>query len=141
MKVVDQVTAQTALMERQANSRLRASMTMLLHRLRRYIQVVPMMEDDKLPEHDVCWVSWPGSGRYDDCPEHVIQQALKESPELWAHAIPEDCCIVPRAHLKVLGGELTAESMMLHGAGLVERAAAIARHEAEERETRVTQIG
>jgi molybdopterin-guanine dinucleotide biosynthesis protein A len=119
-RVIDQVSAETALMQRQANSRLTATLTTLLHRLRRYVEVVPMMEDDKLPEHDVVWMSYPGDGSFEDNPAQAILQALKEHPELWAQAIPDDCCIVPRAHLKVLAGELATESMMLQGASLIE---------------------
>lgn len=118
---------QTAMMEAQSKSRLAAAMDRLLHNLREWVQVYPMREDDKMPAHDVVWVA----GISGDGPGATILEAMKTSPELWAHAIPEECCIVPRELLqKHLGSDLT-EYLARHGANRVQIQAARARYEAE----------
>lgn len=93
-----------------------------------------MMEDDKLPEHDVVWVAYPGRGGYEDGPEQVILQALKESPELWMQAFPVECCIVPRGMLEKQLGRDVAEVLASYGENAVLNHAARLRAEREQRE-------
>jgi hypothetical protein len=125
---------ETALMEHQATSRLRYAMDRLLHRLRPYIRAYTRTPDVKMPEHKLAWVTMAGSGGYDDSPAQVISAAIEEHPELWAHAIPEECCIVHRKTLEEYAGSAAAEMMADHGAAIVADRAFRLRYEAEERE-------
>lgn len=124
-----ELTATEALLERQATSRLHAAMSMLLHRLRDHVQVYPMHQDDKMPEHDVVWVDTilPDNGV--DGPGKTILDALKMHPELWAHAVPSEVCIVPRRELTKLLGNDAVEVLSMHGEAMVANDAAVAREQ------------
>lgn len=119
-----------------SRARLAGTMHRLLHRLRRYVEAVPMMADDKMPEHRVTWVSYPGSGGYEDGPEQVILQALKEHPELWLQAVPAECCIVTRRALERDVGREAAEIIAGYGENAVLHHACVLRADREQRERR-----
>src|SRR5262249_50453234 len=125
-------TAATAIIEAQANHRLRYAMDHLLHNLRKWVRIYPMRETDIMPEHDIAWmtgVSGDGAGP-------IVLEAIKMHPELWADAIPVECCIVHRETLKKYLGADAAEYLAAHGAHAVETKAARLRYEAEQREGR-----
>lgn len=137
-KPIEMPATATAIMQDQADKRLRSAMDRLLYKLRGWVSVYPMMEDDRLPEHDVQW--WAGADGKG--PQADILAAIRENPALWAHAVPEECCIVPKAMLKqvagtvlgVLGTADMVEVLAGHGAHIVEAYAARARYEREELE-------
>jgi hypothetical protein len=119
---VTPITA-TQIMADQSRHRLRAALDHLLYRLKDFIEVRPMMEDDKLPEHDVVWVDYHERG-----PAKTILDANKAHPELWRDALPEEVVIVPRKMLAQVG--LTADVIdALAGYGGQMVAAKAARHE------------
>lgn len=116
------------------NPARRVATARLLHRLRAFMAAYPVHEDDPMPEHDVVWMAYPDGG-----PESTILDAIKANPALWAHALPEEVCIVPKDMLKriaatAMGVGRTSdmvEALAHHGAHLVEQHAARARYEAE----------
>ncbi len=122
---------QTALMAAQQDIRLRYGMERLLHGLRRFVGVYPIREDDKMPEHDVVWMV-----EHKDSPQQTILEAIKSTPELWAPAIPTECCVVNREMLRKFVGADMAEYMEGIGANAVDNQAARLRYESEERERR-----
>lgn len=121
----------TEAIKAQGNNKLRYAMDRLLYKLKRFIGTYPLHEDDPMPEHDVQWMAEIGAD-----PAGTILDAIKMSPELWAHAIPEDCIIVPRKPLEGMLGKDTTEALAMDGAHLVSYQADRLRHEAEERERR-----
>ena len=107
-------------------------MDRLLHDLRDWVRVYTRHEADmeKLPELDLAWVTGvSGNG-----PEETILEAVKANPELWAAAIPAECCIVHRKTLEKYVGADAAEYMAGYGATAVADQAARLRHEVERRE-------
>jgi hypothetical protein len=97
MSMASGQTADVQSMTAQRETRMRAAMDKLLHNLRDWVQVYTRREDDKMLEHDVVWVTGiSGEGG----PGQVVLDAIKQAPELWTHAIPEECCIVPRRMLE-----------------------------------------
>ena len=116
---------------RQSNAQLRAAMDRLLYKLRRFVGVYPIHESDKMPENDVQWMA-----EIDADPAGTILEAVKAYPELWVHALPDECCIVPVASLKKLIGEDGAEALGLAGQQMTITKAMRARHEIEDRERR-----
>lgn len=123
------VTA-TALREQERDNRLRPAMQRLMHNLREWVRVYPMRQDDAMPEHDVNWVS----GLSGQGPERAVLDAISEAPELWAHALPAQCCIVHWETLKKYVGADAAEYMAMHGSNAVENQAARVRYEREHKE-------
>jgi len=122
MAEIEPLTA-VAIMADQSRHRLRAALDHLLYRLKAFVEVRPMMEDDRLPEHDVVWVDYIERG-----PAKTILDANKAHPELWRDALPEDVVIVPRKMLAQAG--LTADVIdALAGYGAQMVAAKAARHE------------
>ena len=117
---------QTALAQSQVDSRLKAGMARLLYRLRDYMCAIPL-QDDAMPEHDLSWEAPVGRGG----PDQVILDAIKMTPELWAGAIPNNCCIVHRETLAKYVGADAAEYMAGYGTMAVEDQAARCRHEAD----------
>ena len=125
-------TVQTAIMAAQNDTRLRAAMFRLLHGLERCMGVYPFHQDDKMPEHRVVWMTEIGPRG----PDGTILDAIKMHPELWAHALPEDCCIVPRKLLEKYLSADAVEALAGYGAHAVDNQAARLRYEAEELERR-----
>ncbi len=122
MAAVTPITAMQ-IMADQSRHRLRAALDHLLYRLKDFVEVRPMMEDDKLPEHDVVWVTYPERD-----PGKAILDANKAHPELWCDALPAGVVIVPRSMLAQAG--LTADVIdVLAGYGDQMVAAKAARHE------------
>lgn len=72
MAAVTPITA-TQIMADQSRHRLRAAMDHLLYRLKTFVEVRPMIEDDKLPEHDVVWVEYPERGDQSSTPSRPVQ--------------------------------------------------------------------
>jgi molybdopterin-guanine dinucleotide biosynthesis protein A len=122
----------TRLLEMDSRARIARTMHRLLDRLRPYMRAYTRTSDTEMPEHDLVWVE----GIDSDGPGQTLLTALKEHPELWVQALPSDCCIVPRALLEKVCGDMAAESLVLHGENIVLGNAARARHEAEEAELR-----
>lgn len=123
------VTA-TAMREQERDNRLRPAMHRLMGNLREWVRVHPMRQDDVMPEYDVTWVS----GLSGQGPEKVVFDAISETPELWAHAIPAECCIVHRETLKKYVGADATEYMAMHGANAVSNQAARVRFEREHKD-------
>jgi hypothetical protein len=118
-------TTATAIMAVHSRTRLRAAMHHLLYKLKAFVEVRPMMEDDKLPEHDVVWVEYPDRG-----PAKAILDANKAHPELWRDALPADVVIVPRKMLEKVGLHSDViDGMAGHGNYLVEAQAARYEHD------------
>lgn len=113
--------------------RLRFAVDRLLDALRDWVRVYTRSEEDmaKLPDHDVVWVT-----ESDEGPGKVILDAIKMHPELWAGAIPDQCCIVHRETLRKYVGADAAEYMASGGTVTVADQAARLRHENEECEMR-----
>lgn len=122
---------QTALEASQNDRRLRIAMMRLLDGLRGWVRVYTRNEADmpKLPEHDVVWVA----GMQGEGPEKMIMDAIAQSPELWAHALPAECVIVHRETLKKYVGKDATEYMAGYGAIAVAEKAARLYHEAEQK--------
>lgn len=122
----------SAVREAQSEDEKQAAIAMglLLYRLRQYVEVRPLHEDDDtMPEHDVMWVQ-PFGGKG---PARDVMQAIAEHPELWAHALPKDVCVVPR---RVLERSLKIQPELIEvlndeGMNIVAGHAARARHERE----------
>lgn len=114
--------------------RLRFAMDRLLHSLRDWVRVYTRSEEDmaKLPDHDIAWVT----GVSGEGPGKVVLDAIKMTPELWAGAVPTNCCIVHRETLTKYVGADAAEYMAGAGTAAVEDQAARLRHEADMREQR-----
>lgn len=120
----------TATMVAQSASRHRiaAAMHALFDKLRPFMRAYARTEAGQkdLPELDMVWVTGVDGG-----PEVVLQGAIRSHPELWAAAIPDECCIVPREVLRTLIGSDAADGLAMHGAAMVENYATRFRHEAE----------
>ena len=116
---------------RQSNNRLRYAMDRLLHRLLRFVGPYPIREGDTMPEHDLQWMAEIGSD-----PAGTILDAIRMHPELWAEALPQECCIVRRDMLAKYVGADAVEALASYGANAVDNQAARLRHEFEERERR-----
>lgn len=120
----------SAVREAQFENERQAAMGLLLYRLRQYVEVCPLHnDDDTMPEHDVMWVQPFG----DKGPADEVMQAIAEHPELWVHALPREVCVVPR---RVLERALKiqpefVEALNGEGMNLVTNHAARARHERE----------
>ncbi|MCY0148293.1 hypothetical protein OEG84_11375 [Hoeflea sp. G2-23] len=88
-----------AMMKDQKRTALEAAMHHILHRMRRFMRAYPARQEDKMPEHDLVWVSEiNGEG-----PALEILEANKCNPALWLDAIPAGVCIVPKSALKSAG--------------------------------------
>jgi hypothetical protein len=122
-------TLETATMVRQKDMRLQAAMHGLLHRLRRFARAMPMNPTADLPAHDIVWVT-----EIERSPNATIIEMIKANPELWAEALPQECCIVHRETLKKYVGADATEYMESHGANAVASHAARVLHEMEARE-------
>jgi hypothetical protein len=92
------------------------------------------MEDDRMPEHDVVWVSYDALAN--GCPEELILQAIREEPALWLQAVPVECCIIPRAVLEKAVSGPVAEALLSYGEAAIFNHAARKRAEREDREER-----
>lgn len=142
--MTDQSLTATALMQRQENRELRVAMERLLHDLRPFMRAYPRNNDEKMPEHDHVWITFAGFGKELDNPGATILAAIKANPALWAEAIPDECCIVPKDMLKrVIGTSppvgldcdaLLLEGLVHHGTHLVENQGARLRRERDERD-------
>lgn len=124
-------TTATEMMQDQASRRLQIALVRLFDGLRKFVRVHPIHRDEKMPEHDVVWVDEFKSG-----PAQTLRDAIAQSPELWAHAIPDGYCIVQRDMLTKYLGADAAEALAGYGAVAVDNHAARHRHEAEDRERR-----
>jgi hypothetical protein len=120
----------TAIMASKADSRKRYAFDRLLHRLRRFMHAYPRVMDDKMPDHEIVWLDEIERGG----PAQTIRDAIKAHPDLWAEAIPQECCIVHRETLKKYVGADAAEYMESHGANAVANQAARLLYEEQERE-------
>jgi hypothetical protein len=117
---------QTAALESLVRRRIASAMDRLTNALKRYLRAYPMLEGDKMPEHDLVWVTGSDGG-----PERVILEALKATPELWLQALPPEVCIVPREALKSLGLDEDVVALLAEkGAYIVDAHAANHRQEA-----------
>lgn len=115
-----ETTAATAIAIREKHRRLEVAVHRLLRKLKRFVEVFPMMEGDKLPEHDVVWIEYPDGG-----PGSAIVDANKSHPDLWRAAIPTDVVIVPREMLARAGlQDDVVEAMERYGSDIVETQAA-----------------
>ena len=116
-----QSTAMTAAISDQKRSRLAATFFLLFDDLREYMRAYAITEEDQknLPKLDLVWVTSVDGG-----PEKLMLDAIATEPAIWTHAIPEECCIVPRSSLAALVGENVVERLAMHGAALVENLAA-----------------
>ena len=135
------ITATMALLEMDSRARSARTVTVLLDRLRRYMRAIPAAPDRDMPEHDVVWVA--SVSRQDqiyDSPEQTILEAIRQHPELWATAVPPECCIVPRQALTEYLGPLVTEAMEQHGENLVLTLANRRRYEAEQEERRLLPV-
>ena len=124
-------TTATAMMQDQSSRKLQIALIRLFEGLRHFVRVHPIHRDDKMPEHDVVWVDELSSG-----PAQSLREAIGANPELWAHALPAECCIVHRETLKKYVGSDAAEYMAGYGANAVAYQAARLQHEIEMREQR-----
>ena len=88
-------TTATAIREAQLNSSVAHALDHLLHKLRDFMRAYPRDMGEDMPEHTVDWTTG-----IDDGPRQIIGKALAEHPELWAHGIPDDVCIVHRESLQ-----------------------------------------
>lgn len=111
--------------------RLRPAMMRLFDSLRQYVRVYTRTPNEIVPEHDIVWETHIGHG-----PERTLLDAIKMAPEMWAEAVPSECCIVHRETLKKYVGADAAEYMAGHGQAAVESQAARLRHEADLRDRR-----
>lgn len=121
----------TAIRESQQNNRLRFAMDRLFYKLKRYVRVYGRTPDDRMPDHDIAWET-----HIDHGPETAILNAIKMHPELWAEAVPSECCIVHRETLKKYIGADAAEYLAHHGVAAVAAQAARLLHETDETERR-----
>lgn len=119
---------ETAVMAQQKDKQLHAAMHGLLHRLRRFVRAMPMTPDGDLPEHDIVWMT-----EIDHSPNGTIIEMIKAHPELWADALPQECCIVHRETLRRHVGSDVAEYMESCGTNAVANHAARVLYEIEER--------
>lgn len=96
----DQTTPQTALAIHQSlkHQEARLAVETLLRRLKKFVMVMPCNSDAEMPMYDIRWAT-----EYDDGPEKAIHEAVRLFPQLWADALPETVCIVPRSDLKNIG--------------------------------------
>ena len=128
--MTDTIDAKTATQQYESTREVRYAMDRLLYALKEFVRVYPVDEADKLPEHDVRFATGIGKG-----PETVIVDAIKQNPELWLHALPDDVCIVPKS---VLSGQyysgVNAEFLSDMGIDRVRNHASRLRYEAEERQ-------
>jgi hypothetical protein len=117
---------QSAALESLVRHRIAFAMDRLMQALKRYLRAYPMLEGDKMPEHDVVWFT-----ELDGGPERVILEAIKATPELWLQALPPEVCVVPRDALKSLGlNEDVVALLAEKGAYMVDAHAAKHRHDA-----------
>jgi hypothetical protein len=108
-------TRTTGILEAHSRSQLRHAVQRLLHRLKPFVRVYPKTMDDKMPDHDIAWVTGVDGG-----PEQTIADALICTPELWAAALPKEVCIVPREALSsVAGGPEAVDYLSGLGASIV----------------------
>lgn len=99
--------SQTAIMEKQARFRLVYALDRLLCELKPFMRAYPRVEDDKMPDHDLEWITYIGSD-----PRQAIVNALKVNPELWLQAIPSEVCVLSRKELEAMTN-LTPEDIAL----------------------------
>ena len=92
------VTA-TEMMRQQSHARVMHAMDQLLHKLKKFVRAYPRLSED-LPDHDISFVTGVGEG---NAPDAVIADAMKSTPALWLHAVPDNVVIVPRDVLKKFG--------------------------------------
>ena len=119
----------TAMVEAQANTRLRCAMDRLLHSLRPFMRAYGRTPEVEMPEHDLVWVDAMGR----DGPGTVILEAIKANLALWIGALPKECCIVQRKMLSDYVGADAADVLAHYGANFVENQAARLLYEAEQR--------
>ncbi len=119
----------TALMTSQIDNRLRCAMERLLHRLRKFVEARPMLEDYAMPPHDVVWITY-----LEDGPARAILDAIKANPELWRPSLPAEVCIVPKAMLEQLVGAGALHTLEGYGAMMISQAASKALYDQSDKE-------
>lgn len=126
MSITATIAAQSA-----SRSRIAAAMHAMFDNLRPFMRAYAATEaaQKDLPELDIVWVTGVDGG-----PDVVVQGAIRSHPELWASAVPDECCIVPRDVLRALIGKDAADGLSMQGAAMVENYAARFRHDAERRD-------
>lgn len=120
---MEQTDIETASIAEQRDNATHAAIQRLLHNLRQFMRAYPMRADAEMPEHDLVWVA----GIDGSSPDKTIMDAISKRPELWAHALPDDVCIVPREQLEKLTGPDAADIIDATGKNLVLRHALRAR--------------
>lgn len=115
----------TQIMADQSRHRLQATMHRLLHRMKQFVRVYPLVMDDTLPDHDIIWETTIDGG-----PDRALLDAIKSNPLLWREALPSDVVIVPRKMLEKVGLHSDViDAMAGHGNYLVEATAARYEHD------------
>lgn len=109
----------TAFIEAQTKQGADRAVKLLLRRLHPFVRAYARTPDVEMPEHDLVWMDEIGSG-----PGKTILAAMKTHPELWAEALPEECCIVPRAMLEKIAGADMAAILAGYGASAVQNQSA-----------------
>lgn len=114
-----------------SRSRIAAAMHALFDNLRPFMRAYAATEAEQkaLPELDLVWVTGVDGG-----PDMVLHEAIRSTPELWAAAVPDECCIVPRDVLRALIGADAGDGLSMQGAAMVENYAARFRLDAERRD-------
>lgn len=123
-------TQVTASMADQNDRQLRFVFHRLLHNLRKFVRAYPFEQADVMPEYGIDWVS----GINGNGPEQVIRDAIAQYPALWAHALPDEVCIVRRANLETAGlSKHVIDYLAMDGVSMVDSAAYRRMREAEEK--------
>jgi hypothetical protein len=125
------MTATTALARLEARTKTQHIWDRLFHDLRDFIRVYATTKEaqDALPDDlDVVFVQDVGGNG----PAEIISAAIRSCPELWAEALPPECCIVPRSTLDKIAGATVVEAMAAHGSAMVQNHAARFRQQVQD---------
>lgn len=111
----------TLIAQSESKSALRAAMQRMFHDLRDFVRVYARTEEEQktLPDLDVVWASGIEEG-----PDGIVMDAVKSCPDMWAEALPSECCVVPRAMLRKMVSVAEADVLEAYGAAMVNDAAA-----------------
>lgn len=118
----------TATMAAMRDSRLRAAVQHVMHRLRNFVRAIPERLDDPMPPHHIEWFV-----ETDDGPEKQLASAMKLYPVLWLRSLPDEVIVVRRDSLAKATSPHMVDVLAMEGVATVEtRAAHLQQQEIED---------
>jgi hypothetical protein len=112
----------TQIMQSETRVAMASGMDRLFHNLRRFLRAYARTEEQQktLPDLDIVFAVG-----VDDSPEDAVLDAIRTCPEMWASAVPPECCIVSRKTLQRIVGESATAALAMEGDAMVRTAASL----------------